>query len=753
MREQRSDKPPSFQMVLEGTWNTSRPSALHFVTAFSPDVVRWTYRKLRLIWQARSSTIQTLFAIFLAGLIAACVEKWMASRRNLREAEPFKYPEEPLASSSNAGRNETRLLRIHRWVPWAGVRTTISPKLISSTPPFEAISYTWGNSAKTHSIIVNGRPLKTTAATYNALYSCSLWYRTRLVWIDYVCINQSNADEKSTQVGLMKEIYSSATRVVVWLAGPPKPTGLQHYVELVMRHIQDERVAVDIIREFSDLITYYGFSGYDLSQAVKREDRSHRVYRLSALSDFLANPWFSRVWIIQEVAVAREITFLYENQPIEWQPVLEVMNSFQEPEMAAALAGGGRNGDLQNTNLFHVLVRIRNDTAKIRERRNNLLFWLNPLNRNADASCTSKALQMDSLLPLSLLLTKCADFNATDPRDKIYSMLGLASDDSPRFIRPDYNKDTRTVYTEAAHYVLGTKHPLALLGYAGIGDRGTSRGTSSSPASPAVLDLPSWVPDWTCPPRATALDQPLHNHYDQTQYYASGFSKPDFSFSDTNILTIAGACVDEIVEVTEVCNMSEKGTKKEPGQKIETYGSRFDPVQIAAVVEWHDTALRLAHLHSPKHRFEVEEAFWRTLIGDMTPSSRPAPAAIGEDYDNWISSTRLVHRFLQREGKGHALPRDLGPTSTEFAIWGTYMGLCAKNRRFCVSRKGFMGMVPPGTREGDLVAILAGAKTPYVLRKEEKGEAYQLVGECYMDEMMDGEMMRMIPSMEPLIIV
>ena len=69
-----------------------------------------------------------------------------------------------------------------------------------------------------------------------------------------------------------------------------------------------------------------------------------------------------------------------------------------------------------------------------------------------------------------------------------------------------------------------------------------------------------------------------------------------------------------------------------------------------------------------------------------------------------------------------------------------------------------MGMVPPKSKVGDLVSLLLGAKTPYVLRRSVdktpgNRDTYVLVGECYMDGMMDGEMMGILPRMERLVIV
>ena len=69
-------------------------------------------------------------------------------------------------------------------------------------------------------------------------------------------------------------------------------------------------------------------------------------------------------------------------------------------------------------------------------------------------------------------------------------------------------------------------------------------------------------------------------------------------------------------------------------------------------------------------------------------------------------------------------------------------------------RKGYMGMVPQGSRPGDLLVVILGAKTPYVLRRCGRvKDSFELVGECYVDGMMDGEMMGMLPRMERLKIV
>ena len=97
----------------------------------------------------------------------------------------------------------------------------------------------------------------------------------------------------------------------------------------------------------------------------------------------------------------------------------------------------------------------------------------------------------------------------------------------------------------------------------------------------------------------------------------------------------------------------------------------------------------------------------------MMPSFRPAPAVLADDYRNWIACWRLVHQFCRL--KGERYPATSGTVAGFACIrksGARRWVLCAVERKFCVTRKGYMGMVPQGSRHGDLVAIILGAKTP-----------------------------------------
>jgi hypothetical protein len=91
------------------------------------------------------------------------------------------------------------------------------------TLSFTAMSYTWGNPTANKAIEIDGHIFKTTASVYEMLLHIEhgIW-----LWIDALCINQADFDERATQVKLMGSIYSMANRVVIWLGPASEDSGL-----------------------------------------------------------------------------------------------------------------------------------------------------------------------------------------------------------------------------------------------------------------------------------------------------------------------------------------------------------------------------------------------------------------------------------------------------------------------------------------------------------------------------------------------
>lgn len=115
--------------------------------------------------------------------------------------------------------NEIRLLELFPGNVEAEIECRLSKVALSAKPDYEAISYVWGDSTGTETILCNNKAVEVTVSLAQALRrlrSAHSEDAPRVLWADAICINQSNLLEKNTQVPLMTKIYSAAGRVVVW---------------------------------------------------------------------------------------------------------------------------------------------------------------------------------------------------------------------------------------------------------------------------------------------------------------------------------------------------------------------------------------------------------------------------------------------------------------------------------------------------------------------------------------------------------
>lgn len=172
----------------------------------------------------------------------------------------------------------------------------------SQLPSYNAISYRWGQLSELSTIFLDGRPVQVPLTAADALRGAHNAappidrHDSAIYWIDVVCINQNNLDEKSSQVALMGEIYRRAGRTLVWL-------GLAEEFEpsLVFGHIERFN---QYIREATE-----DFETLDEHLWIKHHE-DHRRFRSTDLAispnldwrpiyRFFARHWFRRLWYVQ----------------------------------------------------------------------------------------------------------------------------------------------------------------------------------------------------------------------------------------------------------------------------------------------------------------------------------------------------------------------------------------------------------------------------------------------------------------------
>ncbi|OTA86304.1 hypothetical protein M434DRAFT_82193, partial [Hypoxylon sp. CO27-5] len=150
---------------------------------------------------------------------------------------------------------------------------------ISKAPPYTGLSYTWGDTTLCRQINVGGRLLHITENLAVALEYLQEENMTLVLWVDAVCINQTDELEKGAQVQMMGKIFMHASAVIAWL-GPPKD-GSDEIMRWRKRKLRSMRQ-----------------SPPPLFKSGPSEGKRHIS---EAVTAFLERPWFNRVWVMQEV--------------------------------------------------------------------------------------------------------------------------------------------------------------------------------------------------------------------------------------------------------------------------------------------------------------------------------------------------------------------------------------------------------------------------------------------------------------------
>ncbi|KAH6847216.1 heterokaryon incompatibility protein-domain-containing protein [Chaetomium sp. MPI-CAGE-AT-0009] len=264
---------------------------------------------------------------------------------------------------------------------------------------YEALSYVWGDPHQRHSISVDGYDLLVTANLHAALLRLRDRFLERIVWVDAICINQDDNEEKGNQIRSMAEIYSKASRVTVWL-GEAEDDG--------------ERALEAISRSATETFSEALF-----------DDSTTRAIRL-----LLQRPWFKRIWVLQEVAAARNVLIKCGSTEIDGYAFSMALNS-----KSLALLPEDSPG-LQLVRSVTYLVR----GAGLRPKRlpkssGRFSLRIRALGELIDMYCAREAAQR---------------------HDKVFALLGMSSDDPiAAGLSPDYGIPWEILLERLVRYLLG----------------------------------------------------------------------------------------------------------------------------------------------------------------------------------------------------------------------------------------------------------------------------------------------------------
>lgn len=322
---------------------------------------------------------------------------------------------------------------------------------ISLPPSYHALSYAWGDTDRTKSVsIVVGEEQyiqKVTDNLYTALKYLRSTDRVRTLWIDAVCIDQENVEERSAQVTRMADIHRSASKVIIWL-GPAA---------------DNSEIAMETLRSISSRINVHwakltiegidtNETDFDLISFMKKMELDDETWE--SLFHLLERAWFSRLWIWQEVFLAQD--------------------------RAEIVCGD----DFMCWGCFRKAILLLSEN-----------YYLSGY-PEITLSIT-RARQISSLtdgLTISTILRKTEYALCSDQRDRVYGILHLIEKAVRPDIQPDYTKSTIDVFRDLMLTMAIRHKDLSLL---------TSCGLSDFPTP-----MPSWVPNLSEPVRCREMLMP-----------------------------------------------------------------------------------------------------------------------------------------------------------------------------------------------------------------------------------------------------
>jgi hypothetical protein len=315
---------------------------------------------------------------------------------------------------------QTRLITIN---PSANRSATIECFLrtisVDHPPHYKALSYVWGDVNDFMQIRLNGEAFNVGVNLWHAIRRLRHLDKPEVFWIDALCINQNDIPERNAQVLIMGDIYEQAEEVVIWLG----------------EEADDSSLAFDLIR-------IWGAAGHFFSGSVDRlpiesevaqrllNDLSTTAFeprRSLALLRLLIRPYWRRIWVLQEVARARKRTLVCGNDRLDMYPLFAA-NFFWEKIDDPAYADLVKGAD---GFIYDAIIKL-----------NTIRAFLHTLHEIDKANT-----------PISIILYRTREFFATDPRDKIYGLLGLPVLKSLH-IKPDYSLTVEEVYTQFSLAVL-----------------------------------------------------------------------------------------------------------------------------------------------------------------------------------------------------------------------------------------------------------------------------------------------------------
>ncbi|KAM7218660.1 Heterokaryon incompatibility protein (HET) domain containing protein [Rhypophila decipiens] len=627
--------------------------------------------------------------------------------------------------------------------------------------PYVALSYVWGDAENQVAIFVNKIQFSIRQNLYHALERLRQQRTEGWVWVDAICIDQANDDEKSWEVNRMREVFQKAETVYHWLGPEADDSDFlldwaaefgreafradmlgfaamspNEQQECLLRCLADNRpdLAPKIISQspfLSDMSFTHKAAPFLVQLAIQDPPDLSSTQMNKAMEAFLRRSFFQRLWIVQELAISRNSMFLCGSRrlPVDhFESVLAVIDRTIMWGLVSRITDEVKGKDSGKTGprwlAYYNGNLVDNPALKVRRRRHQGHY----------SSLLSILERGVGVYDMPMLV-------AADPRDIVFGLLGVSSDATSLNLRADYSKSATHVFTVVTRAFIRHCEEYHL-GYSFF---------------PKDLDgLPSWVPDW---PRlcreglpyfpvsrghpwfkaSLGMRQPPEHSVGEAEgsptLLLSGFrlgsitsvlnTKMHFSQPRGSILDTSTRFILEKRETVTLTNEVQKFCYEKGITKNET---------IIRTCLMDNITLRGIHARTKSTYLGLAQKVFcgqERIEEDLSP----------EDSD-LLSRYEWLRDQLPIEGG-----QDMSPTQLQFSCFSwefqhrVEANFWGGKKTLYVTDDGRLGLGPSYVQNGDFIAIIFGQAAPVILRPVESDRC-SFVGDTYVDGIMDGEAMK-----------
>jgi len=600
---------------------------------------------------------------------------------------------------------------------------------------FEALSYVWGDPSVTTPIQVNDATLEIGINLRTALLNLRRADSIRILWIDAICMNQNDINERASQVAIMGDIYRKASRTVIWLGDALKTTpACFSMLNTLGNEAMEPKASQNPVQ-------------VDSGSALEKYGND-----TSLEETILENEWWGRVWTAQEVILSRKAVIVQGHYEADWDLFTAAMHYITSAKSFKTLEA------LQLSNSSYGTFVFKNFLAM-----DKLIYTGNV---------------GDDLLRC-LLYTRHRD--ASDPRDKIFGVFGFITGDlQGNGFTPDYRAPVRDVYCKTTRSLIQTSGNLDVLGVCfPFKDR-------------KVPDLPSWVADWSS--TEICFAQPLmddaQGNKRATHASRNHAAQPQWE-GDGETLVIQGHSIDTISALSAVQHgvyesdykdlldsiaeddaddltpeaikasqqdVSARNTFRKYGEAAVNFGQAVADGRVGKIgklftfmvpllsvyVEWE----KFVKAYNPTNpsgdckNSNPMSIYCQTLCtGTLAPGGLPETERL---FQAWIDSFYFVRKLKdwkvdRGSSKAFRTLSFLGYTTSTWKDLGEFPKYLThvKERRLGITKKGYLCLLPQTAEVGDQLALLKGGRVPVILRQ--RNGYMEFVGEAYVHGIMDGE--------------